>query len=143
MPACRHPAASVVQSAMASAYDVLPTLLDYVDLPLPDTNLPGQSLLPVLKNERADGRDSVVIYDEYGFCRMIRTAEWKYIHRYPDGPNELYDVVNDPDDRNNLIDDPLRPMSGSKVKADRLIPVEGTLDVAHRQHSHRPFHGNL
>ena len=30
-----------VQAAMASAYDVLPTLLDYVDLPLPDTNLPG------------------------------------------------------------------------------------------------------
>ena len=95
-----------VQSAMASAYDVLPTLLDYVDLPPPNTNLPGQSLLPVLKNERADGRDSVVIFDEYGYCRMIRTAEWKYIHRYPDGPHELYEVVNDPDDRNDLIADP-------------------------------------
>ena len=95
-----------VQSAMASAYDVLPTLLDYIDLPPPNTNLPGQSLLPVLKNERADGRDSVVIFDEYGYCRMIRTAEWKYIHRYPDGPHELYEVVNDPDDRNDLIADP-------------------------------------
>lgn len=110
-----------VQSAMASAYDVLPTLLDYVDLPLPHTNLPGQSLLPVLKNERAEGRDSVVIYDEYGFCRMIRTAQWKYIHRYPDGPNELYDVVHDPDDRNNLIDDP--------VQADRIKDLKDELET--------------
>ncbi len=110
-----------VQSAMASAYDVLPTFLDYVDLPLPDTNLPGQSFLPVLKNERAKGRDSVVIYDEYGYCRMIRTAEWKYIHRYPDGPNELYDVVNDPDDRNNLIDDP--------AQADRVKDLKGEMDT--------------
>ena len=28
-----------VQSTMASAYDVLPTLLDYLGLPLPNTNL--------------------------------------------------------------------------------------------------------
>ena len=95
-----------VQSTMASAYDVLPTLLDYVGLPLPDANLPGQSLLPALKGEHTDGRDSVVIYDEYGYCRMIRTGKWKYVDRHPDGPHELYDVVNDPDDRDNLIDDP-------------------------------------
>lgn len=30
----------------------------------------------------------------------------KYVDRHPDGPHELYDVVNDPDDRDNLIDDP-------------------------------------
>ena len=27
---------------------------------------------------------------------MIRTQEWKYVHRYPYGPHELYDLVNDP-----------------------------------------------
>ena len=59
-----------------------------------------------MQDKRAEGRESVVIYDEYGYCRMIRTAEWKYIHRYPDGPNEFYHVANDPDDRSNLIDDP-------------------------------------
>ena len=36
---------------------------------------------------------------------MIRTSEWKYVHRYPEGPNELWDLVNDPDERQNLIDD--------------------------------------
>jgi len=28
------------------------------------------------------------------------------VHRYPDGPNELYDLINDADERQNLVDDP-------------------------------------
>ena len=39
---------------------------------------------------------------------MIRTREWKYVHRYPDGPNELWDLVNDPVELQNLIDDPVQ-----------------------------------
>ena len=95
-----------VQPAMASGYDFMPTLLDYLNLPLPeDRNYPGRSFLAALKGEEDPGRDNVVIYDEYGTTRMIRTAEWKYVHRYPDGPNELYDLQNDPDERSNLVDD--------------------------------------
>ena len=95
-----------VQPAMASGYDFMPTLLDYLNLPLPeDRNYPGRSFLAALKGEEDPGRDNVVIYDEYGTTRMIRTAEWKYVHRYPDGPNELYDLQNDPDERDNLVDD--------------------------------------
>ncbi len=96
-----------VQSAMVCSYDFMPTLLDYVDLPLPEgRNLPGHSFLPALLGESDDARDGVVIYDEYGDTRMVRTREWKYIHRYPDGPNELYNLVRDPDERNNRVDDP-------------------------------------
>jgi len=36
---------------------------------------------------------------------MIRTQEWKYIHRYPRGPHELYDLVHDPGERKNLVED--------------------------------------
>jgi hypothetical protein len=36
---------------------------------------------------------------------MIRTPQWKYIHRYPYGPHELYDLATDPDENNNLIND--------------------------------------
>ncbi len=86
--------AGTVQSAMVSAYDFMPTLLAYLDLPLPDDrNLPGQSFLSALKGEADTGRDNIIIYDEYGTTRMIRTTEWKYIHRYPNGPDELYDLV--------------------------------------------------
>lgn len=34
---------------------------------------------------------------------MIRTDEWKYIHRYPYGPHELYNISADPDENTNLI----------------------------------------
>jgi hypothetical protein len=54
------------------------------------------------------GSEQVVIYDEYGPTRMIRTREWKYVHRYAYGPHELYDLVNDPGEAHNLIDDAAR-----------------------------------
>jgi len=37
---------------------------------------------------------------------MIRTREYKYVQRHPDGPDELWDLVNDPDERENRIGDP-------------------------------------
>jgi arylsulfatase A-like enzyme len=48
----------------------------------------------------------VVVYDEYGPVRMVRTRDWKYVHRHPDGPHELFDLNADPDERHNRIDDP-------------------------------------
>lgn len=45
---------------------------------------------------------------------MIRSREWKYVHRYPYGPHELYDLINDPDERMNRVDDP----SCQKVKSE-------------------------
>jgi len=111
----------MVQSAMVASHDFLPTLLEYVNLPLPDTNLPGESFLPALKEEQTPGRDSVCIYDEYGYCRMIRTREWKYVHRYKDFANELYDLVNDPDERQNLADDP--------AQADRIKEMREQMEA--------------
>jgi arylsulfatase A-like enzyme len=37
---------------------------------------------------------------------MIRTRDWKYVHRYPYGPHELYDLASDPGERENRVDDP-------------------------------------
>ena len=70
--------------------------------------------------ETDPGNDAVIIYDEYGPTRMIRTREWKYIHRYPDGPHQLFDLVTDPDERNNRIDDP--------NQADRIADLRGRLE---------------
>ena len=95
-----------VTTAMASQYDFMPTLLDYLGLETPaDPLRPGRSFQPALLGETDDAQDEVVIFDEYGPVRMIRTQEWKYVHRYPYGPHELYDLVNDPDERKNLVDE--------------------------------------
>ncbi|NQT89049.1 sulfatase-like hydrolase/transferase, partial [bacterium] len=117
----RHPGcvpAGRVVDAMVSAYDFMPTLLDYLGLPIPTTqNLPGRSVAPLWRGESSDGNDRVVIYDEYGPVRMIRTRDWKYTQRYPDGPNELYDLVHDPDERHNLIDNPAQQARIADLRA--------------------------
>ena len=40
------------------------------------------------------------------YMRMIRTPGWKLVrHHFADGLDELYDLQNDPDERNNLYND--------------------------------------
>jgi arylsulfatase A-like enzyme len=96
-----------VCEALMSQYDFMPTLLDYLGLPpVEDPALPGVSFAPVWSGEQEEARDSVVVFDEYGPVRMIRTRSTKYIHRYPYGPHELYSLADDPDERQNLVDDP-------------------------------------
>ena len=98
-----------VQPAMISAYDFMPTLLSYLDLPAPrDRDLPGRDVVDAWTGQGGQpgaSRDHVVVFDEYGGTRMIRTETWKYVHRYPGGPDELYDLENDPDERANLAED--------------------------------------
>ena len=90
--------------AMMSQYDFMPTLLQYLDLPpVEGERLPGTSYAPVWLGGEEQPRDEVVVYDEYGPVRMIRTRDWKYVHRYPYGPHELYDLRKDPNERENLI----------------------------------------
>jgi arylsulfatase A-like enzyme len=98
-----------VSDAMVSQYDFVHTLLEYLDLPpFAEANLPGRSFMPALLGSSDQHQEEVVICDEYGPVRMYRTAEWKYVHRYPNGPHELYDLANDPDERRNLVDEKSR-----------------------------------
>jgi len=104
--------------ALVSGYDFMPTLLDYVGLGNPEADrLPGKSFLPILLGQDADEREDVVVFDEYGPVRMIRTRQMKYVHRYPYGPHELYDLANDPDERANMVDDPERQRVVEEMRA--------------------------
>jgi arylsulfatase A-like enzyme len=95
-----------VTDAMVSQYDFAPTLLDYLGLDAPDDPLaPGASFAGVLAGKTDQAREDVVVYDEYGPVRMIRTPAHKYVHRYPHGPHELFDLTSDPDERVNLVDE--------------------------------------
>ena len=99
-------AAGQVLEGLYSTYDFMPTLMDYAGLPLPPgPKFPGRSLLQALHGLDEEERDRVVVFDEFGGTRMIRTQEWKYVHRYDFGPNELFDMVNDPYERSNLLDE--------------------------------------
>ncbi len=101
-----HILSNRVTESMCSHYDIIQTLNDLLELgaQLP-SNLPGKSFANVLLNGE-DTDNHVVILDEYGNSRMIRNREWKYIHRYPYGPCELYNLVHDPEEKHNWVDSP-------------------------------------
>jgi len=104
-----HVPQGVVESNLLSHYDFMPTLLEYVglaDANPPDGERPGGSFVPILEGSSMGAARPVVVLDEYGPTRMIRTDSLKYVHRYPDGPYELYDLVGDPDETTNEIENP-------------------------------------
>ncbi|MCL2551342.1 MAG: sulfatase-like hydrolase/transferase [Actinomycetia bacterium] len=100
-------AAGQVRHELLSAYDFAATMLDLTGLDRAAFETgPGRSFAGLLLDDRPGGTPPVrpvVVYDEYGPVRMIRTGQWKYVHRYPHGPHELYDLVADPGERENLV----------------------------------------
>ena len=101
------PAVSIPQG-LYSHYDLYATLLEYAGITAaPNEKSPGQSFCGLLQGQPEEsGRDSIFVLDEYGPVRMLRTREYKYIHRYPYGPCELYHLTEDPDEKHNRYEDP-------------------------------------
>ncbi|MFJ4840629.1 sulfatase-like hydrolase/transferase [Streptomyces sp. NPDC088746] len=126
--------------ALLSQYDFLPTLVDHLGLDhTPAPGLPGRSFTDLLGDSPvpdgdAPDRERVVVYDEYGPVRMIRTRDWKYVHRYPYGPHELYELATDPGEEHNLVDKPrhgaVRTQLAARLDAWFAEYVDPALDGA-------------
>jgi arylsulfatase A-like enzyme len=92
-----------INRMLLSQYDILPTILEYSGVKIPDIPyIAGKSFADVLKGKNIKEKDFVVIFCEYGPVRTIRTRRWKYVCRYPYGPDELYDLNSDPGEQKNL-----------------------------------------
>jgi arylsulfatase A-like enzyme len=81
--------------------DFYPTILDLVGAELkPEAHIDGRSLLPVLTGGTIDERPLIWHYPHYGNqggepSSIIRDGNWKLIHYYEDGRNELYNLATD------------------------------------------------
>ena len=87
-----------------SACDWFPTLLELAGVPHREKGLPGRSFAAQLRGETEQAEGDVAVYDEYGAARALRGTRWKYIRRWPGGPDELYDLAADPEETQNLVD---------------------------------------
>ncbi len=81
--------------------DFYPTILELAGLPLrPAQHVDGVSLVPLLKGGSIAERDLYWHYPHYGNqggepCAIIRSGDWKLIHYFEDGRNELYNLQED------------------------------------------------
>ena len=92
--------------------DLGPTILQLAGLPVPDS-MEAQSLLPALAGEAWAEREFVFsehgsdgILQETEFMTMIRSRDWKLVHFLDEDGGQLFDLVNDPGEANNLWNDP-------------------------------------
>jgi N-acetylglucosamine-6-sulfatase len=121
--------------------DLAPSLLDLCGMP-PLKKIHGHSWRPLLEGRtegwRTSWHYSYNYESEFPYTpnvRGVRTDRWKYIH-YPHGDGgadrytaELYDLKNDPLERNNLINDPAMAGKVAEMKAEleRLLASTGAV----------------
>ena len=82
---------------LVANYDFLPSVLDYLGLQDKTAGLSaaaGKSFAPALRGDDIPWKNA--IYHEFENTRMIRTPDWKLTLRHPYGPDELYNMKNDP-----------------------------------------------
>jgi arylsulfatase A-like enzyme len=125
----------------AELLDIYPTLIELTGVSA-RTDLEGLSLAPQLKDAAAKrGRPAITSHNQGN--HGIRSERWRYI-RYADGSEELYDMVNDPNEWTNLAAMPehsaviaghkqwlpktdVPPAPGS---ADRILTYDDSTDEA-------------
>jgi arylsulfatase A-like enzyme len=95
-------------STPVSAVDLYPTILDLANLELrPEEHSDGVSLLPLLRGDSIPLRPLIWHYPHYGNqggdpVSIIRLGEWKLIHYYETGAEELYNLNDDIGEKNDL-----------------------------------------
>jgi arylsulfatase A-like enzyme len=131
-----------VDERFVECVDVVPTILDALEVPIPGHRIEGRSLLPLLHGESPAWRDFVYSELDYGFkgARLtlgrtpqesrafsIRTTTHRYVN-WLDLPEQLFDVRADPTEMQDLGRDagsePLR-----RAMRDRLLDF-----LARRKH---------
>lgn len=105
--------AGTLSEAFVDLTDILPTCLDVTgtDYPGDESRLYGGSLL---KGESDRNRETII--SACGFLHksrwvMCRHPRYKYVYQYNGGKEEMYDLVNDPEEVHNVI----ASMEGSEM----------------------------
>jgi arylsulfatase A-like enzyme len=111
--------------------DFYPTLLELAGLPLkPEQHLDGVSLVPLLKGGTIAKRDLFWHYPHYqGFSHQpgsyVRSGDWKLIHYWEDGRDELYNLAEDIGEQNDLAAKNPEKAKEMRARLDRWLAEVG------------------
>jgi arylsulfatase A-like enzyme len=114
----------ITNDEMVQNLDFAQTFLEAAQIDIPD-DMQGESLMPLLTGDTANwNRDAVYYhYYEYPAVHMVKrhygivTRDYKLVHFYYDIDEwELYDRKNDPQEMNNVYNDPKYEKIGEELK---------------------------
>jgi arylsulfatase A-like enzyme len=115
----------------AIGMDFYPTMLELAGLPLmPAQHVDGISLVPVLKGGTLPERDLFWHYPHYGNqggepSSIIRSGDWKLIHYYEDGRDELYNLADDIGEQNDIASKHPEKVSALRKRLDAWLVETG------------------
>jgi arylsulfatase A-like enzyme len=127
-----------------NGYDFYPTFLEYAGVAVPEEQIvDGLSIVPLLNGETTpalEERDLCWHYPHYGNqggdpSAIIRSGKWKLIHYYEDGHDELYDLVSDEGEQQDLASAHPDRVTELRRRLDRwLVETGAILPVADPEH---------
>ena len=108
---------------MVRSIDLVPTLLDLTGLSKKEYNFDGQSMLSVINNKET--RDEVYSEDLFesrgkGALQSLRTKDFKFMRNLTLGEEECYELKNDPQEQNNLL---------QQTDKEKLIPLRKKMNA--------------
>ncbi|GAA4973975.1 sulfatase [Algibacter aquimarinus] len=110
-----------------SGIDLYPTLLDLVNVEKDDNHVvDGVSLVPLLKGKSLDTRPLFWHYPHYGnqggdAVSIIRKENYKLIHYWEDGHDELYNLSSDPGEKNDISRDQVEIAKNLRTELDNYL----------------------
>ena len=128
-------------NALVELVDKAPTLLELAGLTVPD-GMQGRSLLPILRGEaeadhhrdfvRCEYYDAVDLPD-HSFATMYRDERYKLVVYHGHDEGELYDLIDDPDEFNNLWHTPARQDSKMELLKRNFDASMFAMDIGPRR----------
>jgi arylsulfatase A-like enzyme len=142
----RHPGLSAGRGKTVDAFvmtqDVVPTILDMLDVPAPelpeaDRPLAGRSVLPLLRaaagetagleesiRRAREGRDYAIT--GWGDWAAVRSKDWNYIVNFerPDENPRLFDLRADPAEQRNVISEHPQVAAEYRRRLERFLGQE-------------------
>ncbi|MDE2991146.1 MAG: sulfatase-like hydrolase/transferase [Chloroflexota bacterium] len=120
--------AGAVRDVSVSLVDAFPTICEGVGAPLEaaDADLPGMSLWPLARGDGPTSRTTFAEYHASGSVSgafMLRDERWKYVHYHGFAP-QLFDLANDPEERQDLAGDPAHAADLRRFEAQLRAMVD-------------------
>jgi arylsulfatase A-like enzyme len=114
-------------STPVSGIDWYPTLLELCNITLPhEQAIDGVSLVPLLQGEKIKARPLFWHYPHYGNqggepSSIIMEGNWKLIHYHEDGRDELYNLLEDVGEQNELSSSESTRAKQMRVRLDQWL----------------------